>query len=80
MQVIYGEPGVTLSFMAQTGDPPSDGGDAYIGFDRFDRVEQMRWLQSTTALVHLQYGFDPAGNRLWRQDLVAGVSGSGRRL
>ncbi|MEX2381676.1 MAG: hypothetical protein WD490_04780, partial [Opitutales bacterium] len=47
-----------------------DGGDIYTGWDRFGRVIDVRWLKSATALERLKYGFDRAGNRLWRKNEV----------
>jgi RHS repeat-associated protein len=54
-------------------NPPANGGDQYVGLDRFGRVVDQRWLltSSGAALERVQYGFDRASNRQWRDNLVA---------
>jgi hypothetical protein len=53
-------------------NPPADGGDEYVGLDRFGRVVDQRWIKTSTgtALERIQYAFDAASNRQWRQNLV----------
>ena len=57
---------------AQSSESNGDGGDQYTGWDRFSRVVDQRWIvtSSGTALERVQYGFDRANNRLWRDNLV----------
>ena len=69
------QPGSQLTYIQQTGDTHAntDGGDQYTGFDRFGRVIDQYWLKpGTGALERIQYGFDRASNRQWRDNLVAG--------
>jgi hypothetical protein len=64
----------TLINPAGTNDP--DTGDIYSGLDRFGRVKDNRWLDGAGAdLDRLQYGYDRAGNRIWRRNVVAAALG-----
>lgn len=58
------------------------GTNPYSGFDRFGRIVDLLWRNyaasnsssssgSGDALVHLQYGYNQAGSRTYRADLVA---------
>jgi RHS repeat-associated protein len=51
------------------------GGASYPGLDNFGRVVDLSWHtnlgETTTALVHLKYGYDRASNRTFRRDEVA---------
>ena len=40
-------------------------------------MQQLTWLVNSSGpnLVQIGHGYDQAGNRLWRQDLAAGVAG-----
>lgn len=70
------QPGSQLTYIQQTGDTHAntDGGDQYTGFDRFGRVIDQYWLKPGTGdLERIQYGFDRASNRQWRDNLVADV-------
>jgi len=81
LEANYAEPGVKLTYLKQTGDPdfppgdPRDPGDQYTGLDRFGRVQDQRWLKTSdgTHRERVQYGYDRANNRIWRQNLVAGT-------
>jgi hypothetical protein len=44
----------------------------YSGLDRFGRLVDQRWLKTSdgTHRERVQYGFDRAGNRVWRDNLV----------
>ena len=66
------QPGVALTFIKQSGESNGDAGDQYTGLDRFGRVVDQRWLKTSSgaALDRVQYGFDRASNRLWRENLV----------
>jgi RHS repeat-associated protein len=59
-QVVVGlpQPEIELNYKRQIGEPVSDAGDIYFGYDRFGRSIDLRWQKSGTPLVHLQYGFD----------------------
>ncbi len=49
------------------------GNDPYDGLDQFGRVKDLRWTNyaGTTDLVGIKHGYDRAGNRLWRRDVVS---------
>ena len=72
VQVSSPQPGTELTYIKLAGEPNGDGGDQYTGWDRFSRVIDQRWITtgSGTALERVQYGFDQAGNRIWRDNLV----------
>ena len=46
-------------------------GDIYTALDRFGRMKQSLWKQSSTALSNVQYGYDRASNRTWRSNPIA---------
>ena len=63
-----------LTYIQQSGSPPvGDGGDQYTGLDRFGRVIDQRWIKDSSGadLERVQYGFDRASNRVWRDNPVA---------
>jgi RHS repeat-associated protein len=72
VEVSSPQPGTKLTFIKQGAEPVGDGGDQYTGWDRFSRVIDQRWLKTSTgtALERVQYGFDQASNRNYRQNLV----------
>jgi hypothetical protein len=63
--------GVDLSYLQQPGDTSTntDGGDIYTGLDRFGRVIDQNWVNTSTptptATDRFQYAYDRAGNRLY---------------
>jgi RHS repeat-associated protein len=59
------------TMLNQTGEPVGDAGDQYVGLDRFGRVEQARYISSSSNVVRTQYGFDRADNRTWRKEAAA---------
>ena len=62
--VSYGGPGVSSTLAS---------GASYPGFDLFGRVIDLPWTKSTTGdLAQLQYGYDQASDRTYRQDVKAG--------
>ena len=65
----------TLVDLSGTNDP--DTGDIYTGLDRFGRVKDNRWYGygTSTDLDRIQYGYDRAGNRIWRRNTVAAALG-----
>lgn len=73
--VEYPEPTVELTYIKQGSEPDGDAGDQYTGLDRFNRIEDIRWLKRAGATItdveRVQYGFDRASNRTWRTNLVA---------
>jgi RHS repeat-associated protein len=64
--------GVDLTYIKQTGEPIGDAGDQYTGLDRFGRVVDERWLNTSTgtATDRFQYGYDRDNNPLYRDNLV----------
>lgn len=77
MRIEYPQAGpanpLELTYIKQAGEPNGPAGDQYTGQDRFDRIIDIRWLRSGTSthVDRIQYGFDRAGNRLWRKNVVA---------
>ncbi|WP_222435500.1 RHS repeat domain-containing protein [Allorhodopirellula solitaria] len=47
-----------------------DTGDIYSGLDRFGRVKGVRWrdVSAGTDLSRVEYGYDRASNRTWREN------------
>jgi RHS repeat-associated protein len=68
------QPGIELTYVQQTGDSHAntDGGDQYTGLDRFGRVIDQFWLNTSTntATDRSQYGYDQDGNVLFKSNLV----------
>ena len=64
--------GVDLTYIAQSGQPTGDAGDQYIGLDRFGRVVDQRWLNTSTGAVadEFTYGYDQNSNVLYQDNLV----------
>jgi hypothetical protein len=66
--------GVDLSYIRQPGDAAAnaDGGDQYTGLDRFGRVIDQNWVNTSsgTSAARYQYGYDRSGDVLYRADLV----------
>ena len=69
--------GIDLTDVKRSGESNGDAGDQYIGLDRFGRVVDQRWLNPTTgtATDRFQYGYDAAGNRTFRDNLVSAAFG-----
>jgi RHS repeat-associated protein len=70
------QPGVDLTYIKQTGESNGDAGDPYIGLDRFGRVVDQRWINTSTgtATDRFQYGYDRDGNVLYKNNLVNSAS------
>ncbi|MBV8399916.1 MAG: hypothetical protein JOZ17_14440, partial [Acetobacteraceae bacterium] len=65
------ETGTNLTYISQTGST-GDGGDKYVGLDRFGREVDQNWINSnpsSNAREEYQYTYDRDGNRLSRQDV-----------
>src|SRR5438477_6376313 len=73
LKASYSEPGVELTYVKQSGESNGDAGDQYIGLDRFGRVVDQRWLNTSsgTATDRFQYGYDRDGNVLYKNNLVS---------
>lgn len=69
------QPQLELTYIKPAAQPVGDSGDPYSGYDRFGRTVDMRWNKlvgdTATILDRIQYGYDRASRRLWRQDLAA---------
>ncbi len=65
VKVDYVTPGVFYSLLSDS-DPAR-----YVGLDSFDRVTDCRWTGTEDDVARIQYGYDPAGNRTFRRDVVA---------
>jgi RHS repeat-associated protein len=68
-------PVATLSYIQATADTSAntDAGDKYTGLDRFERVIDQVWRSvagSGTIMDRYQYGYDRAGNRLFKNNLL----------
>jgi RHS repeat-associated protein len=73
------QPGLELSYYKPADEPVGDSGDPYSGYDRFGRTVDMRWnkilsAESVQSVDRVQYGYDRASRRQWRQDLAAPAS------
>lgn len=72
------QPSLELTYIKPSDEPVGDSGDPYSGYDRFGRTVDMRWNKlsgdTSTMLDRVQYGYDRASRRLWRQDLAAPAS------
>lgn len=69
----YTEPGAKWTLVDVSGTNDPDTGDIYTGLDRFGRVKDNRWYDygSSADVDRIRYGYDLAGNRIWRQNVVA---------
>jgi hypothetical protein len=65
------QPTVNLTYISQTSGT-GDAGDQYVGLDRFGRVVDQNWYNTSTSssVEDVQYGYDQAGNVVWRNDTV----------
>jgi RHS repeat-associated protein len=55
------QPNVNLTYLISGS---GDGGDQYVGLDRFGRVVEQRWDKAGTATDRFQYTYDRDSNRL----------------
>jgi YD repeat-containing protein len=73
VQETYPQPEITLSYVKQegVGGTINDGGDQYVGLDRFGQVIDQTWVQATPASVfpitidREQYGYSADLNRVY---------------
>jgi hypothetical protein len=66
-------PVATLSYFQHSGDTAAntDAGDKYTGLDRFGRVIDQVWRNSSGSVIdRYQYGYDRSGNRMSKNNLV----------
>jgi RHS repeat-associated protein len=74
--VAYNQPAVQMTYIKLSGETNGPGGDQYNGLDLFNRVVDVRWINSSNADINrFKYGFSLASNRLWRQNVVASSGG-----
>ncbi|MBO0699083.1 MAG: RHS repeat protein, partial [Zavarzinella sp.] len=65
------QPGVDQTFVKLAGESDGPAGDQYTGLDRFGQVVDDRWTTSGgTAADRFGYGYDPDGNRLYKENLL----------
>ncbi len=68
---------VNLTYISQDGDTQANGdaGDQYTGLDRFGRVVDQNWVNTTTGTStdRFQYGYNQDGDVLYQQNLVDAV-------
>lgn len=59
-----------MMFMKASNKQQPDTGDIYSGMDRFGRIKDLRWrnTSSNTDLSRVEYGYDRASNRIWREN------------
>ena len=71
--VVKSTPVANLSYIQATGDTSAntDAGDKYTGLDRFGRVIDQVWRNSSGSVIdRYQYGYDRSGNRLFKNNLL----------
>ena len=73
VEVDYTEPDIKYTLIGTAGGNDPDTGDIYRGLDRFGRIKDSYWYDygSSTDVDRIKYGYDRAGNRIWRQNEVA---------
>ncbi len=73
VKIAYPQPGVEMSMIRPGGGSMGDSGDPYDGYDRFGRVQEMLWQNSSTGTPTdtWQWGYNEASNRTWKKNLVA---------
>jgi hypothetical protein len=64
------EADLRYTLVSPSGSTDPDTGDIYAGLDRFGRVKVVRWRDVSAAadLSRVQYGYDRASNRTWREN------------
>ncbi|WP_237722460.1 RHS repeat-associated core domain-containing protein [Singulisphaera acidiphila] len=77
VEVDHPQPQIQFTLIDLSGGNDPDTGDIYSGFDRFGRIKDNRWYNYGTDADadRIHYGYDRAGNRLWRQNTVAETLG-----
>jgi len=69
----YTQPDVRYTLVGTAGGDDPDTGDIYRGLDRFGRIKDSDWYNygSSADADRIKYGYDRAGSRLWRENVVA---------
>jgi RHS repeat-associated protein len=72
VQELRPQNGTALSYIKQPGESDGDAGDQYTGLDRFGRVVDQRWINTSTSADtdRYQYGYDQGSRRTYRENLV----------
>jgi hypothetical protein len=69
------QPSLKWSIITDQGGTDPNTGDIYRGLDRFGRVTDNQWFGygtgSNVDVDRIRYGYDRAGNRIWRENPVA---------
>jgi hypothetical protein len=83
VQYAHPQDGINLTYIQQTGetDVDTDGGDQYVGLDRFGDVVDQNWWDPTTetSTDRFQYGYDNDGDVLYSNNLVNSAEGGVKR-
>jgi RHS repeat-associated protein len=68
VRVGYPVPNLALDYRQTPGEPAGDGDDPYVGYDRFGRTVDMRWLNAAdnSSIERIQYGYDRNSRRASR--------------
>jgi RHS repeat-associated protein len=71
VQRAHPQTNINLTYISQTGGT-GDAGDKYVGLDRFGRVVDQNWYNTSThtSTDDFQYGYDRDSNALYRNNLV----------
>jgi YD repeat-containing protein len=65
------ETGMKLTYLKQGSETAGDAGDQYTGLDRFGRIVDQRWIDSSGAAVdRYQYTYDRDSNRTAKSNLL----------
>lgn len=69
----YTQPDVRYTLVGTAGGDDPDTGDIYRGLDRFGRIKDSYWYNYGTSADadRIKYGYDRAGSRIWRENVVA---------
>ncbi len=72
----YPQPDLRYTLVGTAGGTDPDTGDIYRGLDRFGRIKDAYWRDygSNIDAARIQYGYNRASSRLWREDPVAAAN------
>jgi YD repeat-containing protein len=72
VEMDHPETGVNLTYITQSGGT-GDAGDKYVGLDRFGRVVDQTWFNTSTSTStdDFQYGYDRDSNPLFMKNTVS---------
>jgi RHS repeat-associated protein len=71
VQRSHPQTGINLTYISPTGST-GDAGDKYTGLDRFGRIVEQAWQNSSASVVtdDFKYGYDRNGNALYRINML----------